>query len=269
VTLLSLTSAFAAFANEGILMEPTLVRRVRTQDGDVVHDADPESHRALSPATAYLITSMLQDVIDSGTASRSRRMGFRLPAAGKTGTTNEYRDAWFVGYTPTLVTGVWVGYDRPRTIVAGGYAAELAVPLWTRFMMAATRNHAAESFRAPGSVVPATMCRLSGRLATDACRHHAGMVYTEYFRRGTEPTEWCLHPSIEPRVLHAAAMAPAAPTRSPPPVISLEPPPAAPVERSVNAAPEPQAPTKKRGFWGRLFGRGDNGDREEKVREEQ
>ena len=95
------------------------------------------------------MTTMLADVINAGTAWTARREGFTLPAAGKTGTTNDYHDAWFVGYTPKLVAGVWVGYDQPKTIVGNGYAAELAVPMWGRFMTAATHDHRPEWFRQP------------------------------------------------------------------------------------------------------------------------
>src|SRR5437016_14569892 len=86
------------------------------------------------------MSSMLADVVDAGTAVRARAMGFTLPAAGKTGTTNDFVDAWFIGFTPKLVAGVWVGYDEPRTIMANGFASGIAVPLWTRFMKVATKK---------------------------------------------------------------------------------------------------------------------------------
>ena len=97
--------------------------------------------QVLAPQTAFLMTSMLSDVVNYGTAYRARQEGFTLPAAGKTGTTNDYVDAWFVGYTPNLATGVWIGFDKPRTIIANGFAGELAVPLWARFMKIATVKH--------------------------------------------------------------------------------------------------------------------------------
>jgi membrane carboxypeptidase/penicillin-binding protein len=92
----------------------------------------------MTPQNAYRMADMLADVVDFGTGSAARRLGFDLPAGGKTGTTNDYRDAWFIGFTPTLVAGVWVGYDQPRTIRPNGYASDLAVPLWTQFMKSAT-----------------------------------------------------------------------------------------------------------------------------------
>ena len=97
------------------------------------------SDAAISETTAFLISTMMADVINAGTGAR-RALGFTLPAAGKTGTTNEYRDAWFVGFTPSLVTGVWVGYDQPRTIMRNGFAGDVAVPMWAKYMKAATRG---------------------------------------------------------------------------------------------------------------------------------
>src|SRR5213075_376370 len=120
-----------------------------------------------------------------------------LPAAGKTGTTNDFNDAWFVGFTPKLVAGVWVGFDQPHTILPNGFAADIAVPLWTSFMKVATANDTAEWVTPPAGV-----CRISGKLAATGCDRvdvvgkdgqieTRSMVYTEYFARGTEPTEYC------------------------------------------------------------------------------
>jgi len=95
------------------------------------------------------MADMLRGVIDGGTGYGVRQGGFTLPAAGKTGTTNDYKDVWFVGFTPSLVTGVWVGYDQPQTIRRNGYAAELAVPMWTQFMKAATKGQKAEWIARP------------------------------------------------------------------------------------------------------------------------
>src|SRR5262249_19618588 len=107
VTMLSLVSAYGAFANDGKLVPPTLLRRVTTGSGQVLYESQATPQQVVKPATAYLMTSMLEDVVNAGTGAQVRRLGFDRPAAGKTGTTNDYRDAWFIGYTPTLVTGVW------------------------------------------------------------------------------------------------------------------------------------------------------------------
>ena len=204
VTLMSMAAAYGAFANDGMLPTPTLIRRVETADGEVLFSGGSPQQRVVSEATAFLMSNMMADVINAGTATGVRSTGFTLPAAGKTGTTNDYHDAWFVGYTPKLVTGVWVGYDMPRTIIANGYAAQLAVPIWGRFMKTATRDDKKEWFKSPPTVTSATICRLSGKLATDSCRYVASvdsdgytsiesMAYTEFFVRGTQPSRYCDH----------------------------------------------------------------------------
>ena len=143
VTLSQLTAAYGAFANDGAVFHPTVIRRVLDPDGRLLFEDQPKPQQAIRPVTAYLMADMLRGVIDGGTANGVRQLGFTLPAAGKTGTTNDYKDVWFIGFTPSLVTGVWVGYDQPQTIRRHGYAAELAVPMWTRFMKAATKGQKA------------------------------------------------------------------------------------------------------------------------------
>ena len=148
ITLASLTSAYAAFAHAGVVNDPIFIRRVEDQDGTILFQAASKPRRAVSETTAFMMATMLADVIDAGTANRARVIGFTLPAAGKTGTTNDFVDAWFVGFTPKLVAGVWVGFDKPRTILKNAFAGQLAVPMWARFMKAATRTHGASLVRA-------------------------------------------------------------------------------------------------------------------------
>ncbi len=140
VTLQAITAAFSGFANGGLVSPPFLIRRVVDQHGAVLFEWQEPARRVLTPENAYRMADMLADVIDHGTGWTARQQGFTLAAAGKTGTTNEFRDAWFIGFTPTLLAGVWVGYDQPRTIRANGYASEVAVPMWTEFMKVATRG---------------------------------------------------------------------------------------------------------------------------------
>src|SRR6185436_4210072 len=162
----------------------------------------PSSKRAISDTTAFLMSTMMADVVNAGTAARVRSLGFTLPAAGKTGTTNDFHDAWFIGFTPTLLTGVWVGFDQPRTILPNGFAADLAVPLWTSFMKEATTGAKPAWFKAPTGIIAVNVCRLSGKLASEACEGaevidekgrltRQSMIYTEYFAAGTVPTESC------------------------------------------------------------------------------
>ena len=283
VTLMSMTAAFATFANKGMRPAPSLIRRVETTDGEVLYTGGQAPQRAISEATAFLMSSMLADVVNSGTAWPARRVGFTRPAAGKTGTTNDYHDAWFVGFTPNLVAGVWVGYDQPRTIMANGYAGELAVPMWGRFMKTATADDDPDWFRPPADVSSATICRLSGKLATGTCREtvvtdegaitERSLAYTEYFVEGTEPTEYCplhgLHGTGSFAQITGSANAPGVASSSG--SASQAPAPTAgagePV-REEEARSEPE-PRRRRGFWSRLFGRGDDdGEREREQREE-
>ena len=173
VTLASMTAAYAAFANGGVVHDPVFIRRVENQDGGILFQSYAHPRRALSKSTAFLMASMLADVVDAGTANRARAMGFKLPAAGKTGTTNDFVDAWFVGFTPSLVAGVWVGFDTPRTIVKNGFAGQLAVPMWASFMKIATKNLPSEWLNPPRDLVAVEVCRLSGALPGEGCRHAA------------------------------------------------------------------------------------------------
>jgi penicillin-binding protein 1A len=276
VTLASMSVAYAAFANGGMVNAPVLIRRVETTDGSVIFNAIPHAQRAVSEATAFIMTSMMADVINAGTGWQARRVGFMLPAAGKTGTTNDYNDAWFVGYTPHLVTGVWVGYDQPRTIIANGYAADLAVPIWGRFMKEATANDEAEYFRAPANIVGIDICRMSGKLATDGC-HDAvteaddgslvrkSMVYTEYFVRGTEPIDFCpLHgPRLGDTIVGTMGGSTSTQSTAVVPPNTSTASAAAPPPPPPPAAEQPK-PEKKRGFWARFLGLGDKKDKEQK-----
>jgi penicillin-binding protein 1A len=290
VTLEGMTAAYAAFASGGIHRTPRLIRRVEDRDGQAIYEAPSEQTRVLTEQTAFLLSSMLSDVVNFGTGWKARRVGFQLPAAGKTGTTNDYVDAWFVGYTPKLVAGVWIGFDQPKTIVSGGYAGEIAVPLWGRFMKAATRGDRPEWFTAPKGLVGVTVCRVSGKLPDIGCSDvevvsdsgevsHRSMVITDYFARGKTPSDVCpLHPGGNllttvagwfgkdaPKPVSAAELG--LPAQSAPGV-----PPETPASEATQAqtpAPPVAEPAKKkRGFWSRVFGR-DSKPQEEKPKRPQ
>ena len=261
VTLISMARAFAAFANGGVVTTPTMLRRVEDADGEVLFDVTPDESRAVTAATAFIVTSMLADVIDLGTGRQVREVGFTRPAAGKTGTTDDYRDAWFVGYTPHLAAAVWIGFDRPRTIVGNGYAGQLAAPLWGRFMASATSHDAATPFAVPDGVIPVDICRESGGRANEECRR-AETTYVEFFAPGTEPLESCaVHRRWNLMDLFAgrgqtpsAVAAPlppraAAGTTASPPASTRVKPDTDPAHGESPAEP----PKKKRGFWSRLI----------------
>jgi len=237
VTLASLTSAYAAFANGGFVRTPALIRRVDAGDGGALMAAVDAPQRAISATTAFLMSDMLAGVMDAGTGAQARTLGFRLPAAGKTGTTNGFNDAWFIGYTPTLVVGVWVGFDAPHTIMRNGFAASVAVPLWATFMNEATRGDTPAWFPVPATIVASDICAVSGKLATASCTGHR----RQYFVSGSEPIENCdVHqPSVFRKIFGLASVKPVEP---------------APVEVTSDVpAKEPDAPVKKRGFWSRIL----------------
>ncbi len=197
VTLADLTSAYGAFANGGILAPYTLVTRVEDRQGRVLEDSDARrAYRAIREGTAYLMSSMLADVINRGTGARARAEGFKQPAAGKTGTTDDYGDAWFVGYTPNLVAGVWFGYDEKKTIMKRGFAGTVAVPAWARFMKKMTDGTAPKWFDMPSDVERIAVCRTSGKRAAPECRSVSmddgrSNVYEDLFMAGTGPYETC------------------------------------------------------------------------------
>jgi penicillin-binding protein 1A len=284
VTLLTLTAAYGAFADKGIVHSPFLIRKVVDRDGNVLYEDPQSSSRAFSESTAFLMSSMLADVINAGTAYRARQVGFMLPAAGKTGTTNDYNDAWFIGYTPHLVSGVWVGFDQPQTIVRDGYAAELAVPIWARFMKDATKGEKPDWFDRPRNVIGVNICRLSGKLPNDGCTHVEtldadgntqvrSLVYTEYFVRGTQPTTECpLHPGVGFFDRLAGVFGKEVGKPVPPDQIGLTAAEAAKATSGQTSAKPDQkqdqkkveGEKKKRGFWKRLFGIGDDKKKDEK-----
>jgi penicillin-binding protein 1A len=287
VTLIALTSAYGAFADAGVVRTPVLIRRVEDQDGKVIYQDPAKSQRAVSEATAFLMSSMLADVVNSGTAYKARQAGFTLPAAGKTGTTNEYVDAWFVGFTPHLITGVWVGFDQPKTIISNGYAGELAVPIWGGFMKVATKGAKPDWFERPANVVGVTVCRISGKLPNYGCSNvqamdengfieTKSMVYTDYFVKGTQPNTVC--PVHQTMFADASAAPPASyPQSGMPPSGDRATLPAPPPQGTTGSVPpitggvltggsegtktEGTKPEdKKKGFWRRVFGGGDKKD---------
>jgi penicillin-binding protein 1A len=151
VTLLELTAAYATFANQGVHMEPLMVRYVTDAQGRLVEENIPQGQEAIDPRVAVGLTHMLQGVVEQGTAVAARVL--ERPLAGKTGTTNDFSNAWFVGYTPSIVAGVWVGHDRPRSLGTEETGARAALPIWVSVMRAALRGRPVEAFP-PGAEEP-------------------------------------------------------------------------------------------------------------------
>jgi len=185
VTPLEMARAYATLASGGIRPELRTYEDVVEPNGETVARRPVRFERVLDPGTAFLATSLLQGVVDHGTARRIRAAGISGPVAGKTGTTNEERDAWFIGYTPELVVVAWVGFDEPRK--TGLTGASGALPLWVRFIDEATGGDVGGYFGAPPEVVRVEVDPYSGALALEGCPARRA----EFFLLGTEPTRVC------------------------------------------------------------------------------
>jgi penicillin-binding protein 1A len=194
VSLLNLTSAYTAFVNGGVLHTPTFVRRVEDASGRVLYRGESIGRRVLSESTAFLMASMLSDVVNHGTGYSARQNGFMLPAGGKTGTTDDHADAWFIGFTPRLAAGVWVGYDQPQPIGRRAFASVVAVPAWARFMKEAMHSDKGEWIQRPAGISHIRRCRTSGGLATEYCEL-SGEVVNDMVSIGRAPDICTLHNS--------------------------------------------------------------------------
>jgi penicillin-binding protein 1B len=254
-TPMEMASAYTVFANGGTRITPIMLNSVRDPNGDVVDNFQPQKSQVLDPRVAFVITQMLQGVINNGTAVGVRARGFTAPAAGKTGSSH---DAWFAGYTSNLLCVVWVGYDDYSDVKLTG--AALALPIWTEFMkraVALPEYSDAAPFTPPQGVVQLTLDKATNEIATPACPDD----YVTAFIDGTQPTQTCeqtaqSHGNFFQRVL------------------GMEPKPASPASNNNsstgqiqsqaqppganNGAQQAQQPEKKKGFWGRLFGGGND-----------
>jgi penicillin-binding protein 1A len=185
LTLLELTSAYTVFAAHGVRVEPGSILMVTDSTGRTLYVNDSVPEQVLKPETAYLVTNLLRGVIERGTGWKARELG--RPAAGKTGTTNDYHDAWFIGYTPGLAAGVWVGYDDHRSIGPKETGSRAALPIWLEFMKKACADREPEEFIAPAGIIFRQIDPMTGLLSTDQCRSSI----REAFLPGTEPRQYC------------------------------------------------------------------------------
>jgi penicillin-binding protein 1A len=185
MTLAELTSVYSLFANHGIRIGPISILTITDSTGRVLYTNDVLPAQAIKPEIAYLTTDLLMGVIEDGTGWKARELG--RPAAGKTGTTNDYRDAWFIGYTPSLVTGVWVGYDDQTSIGSRETGARAALPIWLDFMKEAHADRPPEDFVAPESILFRQIDPRTGLLSTETCKQSVRRA----FLPGTEPRQYC------------------------------------------------------------------------------
>jgi len=181
VTPLDLTAAYAVFPTLGARVRPRGLISVADASGNVVHEVPVEREEVLPESVAFQMVSMLQDVVDRGTGAGARRAGVRGRVAGKTGTTNDYHDAWFVGFSGSVVAGVWVGFDQPRRISDGASGSRVALPIWADFMRRTARRLPPSSISPPSDLRDVELCLVSYQRPVEGCP-----TYVEYFKDGDD-----------------------------------------------------------------------------------
>jgi penicillin-binding protein 1A len=187
VSPLDLTAAYTMFPAGGEVVRPRAMLKVFNADGDNVFTRPIERERLLSAPVAFQMVTMLREVVERGTAASGRLPRAAGPVAGKTGTTDDYMDAWFVGFSSSTVAGVWVGFDTPASIGREAYASRVALPIWTDFMGRIARVRPAREFEVPGGLHREELCLVSRVKPLDKCP-----VYTEYFKEGDDvPSQLC------------------------------------------------------------------------------
>jgi 1A family penicillin-binding protein len=187
VTPLDLTAAYAVFPTLGYRVRPRGIVSVLNASDEQVLQVHTEREQILSPQVSFQMVTMLQDVIDRGTGASARRLGVRGAVGGKTGSTNDYRDAWFVGFSSSVVVGVWVGFDQPVRIRAGGSGARIALPIWSDFMRRVAGSRPPAPIEQPPDLQPEELCLLSYQRPVEGCP-----TYVEYFKDGDEhPNRLC------------------------------------------------------------------------------
>ena len=187
VNLLELTSAYGVLATEGIRAEPIAILKIEDRSGNVLEEFREYHEEVLPPDIAYIAVDMLRSVIDEGTGEMARTMGLRIPCAGKTGTTDDYGDGWFIGFTPELVVGVWTGFSHRESMGRNKTGARVALPIWVDIMRAAYPSNSGPDFERPPNIVESIICTESGLLATPYCPNPRREIFIE----GGEPTRQC------------------------------------------------------------------------------
>ncbi|MBG7608207.1 MAG: transglycosylase domain-containing protein [Verrucomicrobia bacterium] len=191
-------TAYTIFPNDGTRYRPYLISEIKDRDGNILYTTPPLSYPATNTGSAWSVSKILEQVATTGTAAAVKRLGFDKDAAGKTGTTNDFKDAWFAGYTSTLTCAVWVGFDQPKRTISRGYGSVLALPVWVEVMKTADRlGYKAGDLHSNIRMISAELCKLSGKRATSGC-HRAGTSSTEQIPADTAPdsTDLCpIHPA--------------------------------------------------------------------------
>ncbi len=186
-TLIEMTAAYTAFPNGGFRNQPFFVHHISDKNGRTEFQSTPATHEVLRRQTAWILTTMLQDVNIRGTAARVWASGFNHPSGGKTGTTNNYTDAWYVGFTKRYTAGVWVGSDDHKPMGPGHTGTDDALPIWLDIMRSAHRGLKREDFPRPEGIVRAAACPKTGLAAQSFCSGAS----EDFYLAGTEPSEPC------------------------------------------------------------------------------
>ncbi|MGD9367311.1 MAG: PBP1A family penicillin-binding protein [Desulfobacteraceae bacterium] len=189
MSLLEIVQAYSVFTNQGYLIQPALITKIEDRFGNILEEMDPVRQKVIDSSTAYIMTSLLEGVVKFGTAKRVRALG--RPVAGKTGTTNNLYDAWFVGYTPRFITGVWVGFDQERSLGKGETGSRAASPIWLGYMQKILEKKPVRVFQVPEGVVFAKIDAKTGKLSIPESKK----TIFECFKEGTAPTEYTQNPA--------------------------------------------------------------------------
>lgn len=189
LTPLEVTGAYGSIANSGTYIKPITFTKILDNDGNILIDNSPKKNAVVSPEVAFVMSDILRTTVTNGIAGRAQIPN--MPTAGKTGTTQDKADAWFVGYTPYYVTGVWIGNDSPQIKLNQG--SSMAAQLWKIIMTRVHDGLEAKNFERPANIVSLSVCSQSGKLPTELCSHdpRGNTIITEIFAQGTQPTEFC------------------------------------------------------------------------------
>ncbi len=230
-------TAYTIFPNDGVRYRPFVISEIRDKSNNVLYATPPLPYQAANTGSAWSVSKILKEVATTGTAASIKRLGFDKPAAGKTGTTNDFKDAWFTGYTSSLTCAVWVGFDTPKKTISGGYGSTLSLPVWVDIMKTADRlGYKAGDLHTNIQLVAVDLCRLSGKRATAGC-HSAGTNYVDQIPADTAPALGDLCP-IHPARAQAVDEnnLPQNPTE-PPRALPYDPPSPAPSNQPLRAQP--------------------------------
>jgi penicillin-binding protein 1A len=237
-------TAYTIFPNDGVRYRPYLVSEIRDREGNVLYSTLPLSYQAASAGSAWSVSRILNEVATRGTAASVGRLGFGKPCGGKTGTTNDFKDAWFAGYTSSLTCAVWSGFDQPRRTIHGGFGSVLSLPVWVEIMKTADRlGYKAGALHTRSNLVTQHVCRLSGKLATSGCAE-AGTAHADEVPADIALPEADFCP-IHPARAVAVGVAPAPPSGGDPPrALPVTPPAEAPRATPVEDDPPRALPVE-------------------------